>query len=148
MPVETQWDEIAAEISNTNHRETQGGGLPHWSRLSTLASLDRRSEKRYAMVFPIRVHGFDCENHYFSQKTFTLDISAGGCRFALDTEVQRGSVVAVSSIPRDSTEAPVQKALYEVMWSVKTTRGWEVGARSMDRKNIWGMNFPEPPIEH
>jgi len=147
MPVETHWEELAAEVRELRRPETTDGWLPHWSPLQTLASLDRRGEKRLALVFTVRVHGFDCENHYFSQRTFTLDVSVGGCRFVLATKVQRGSVVAVSIVPRDAVNAPPQKSLYEVMWVEASDDGWEVGARSMDRKNIWGVTFPEPQLQ-
>jgi len=145
MQIETQWEELAAEVRGAH--EEPDGWLPHWSPLRTLASLDRRSEKRHTLVFPIRVHGFDRDNQYFTQKTFTLDVSPGGCRFVLDTEVQRGSVVAVSPFPRSTGDAQMHKALYEVMWVEATNDGWEVGARSLDRKNIWGVTFPEPQLQ-
>ncbi len=138
----TDWDELAAEVEQATRQDLHGGSMPHWDALRVLASLDRRQEKRVPMVFPIRVYGFDRAQDYFNEKTFTLDISAHGCRFTVKHELPQGSVVAIAAVNRLTGEASQVKALYEVAWSQAGANGWEVGARLLDRKNIWGVSFP------
>lgn len=140
----TQWEEIAAEVTSAlgQAASSSENSTPRWSPWRVLASLDRRSEKRFPLVYPVRVHGFDCGNNYFSERTFTLDISENGCRLVLHTAVQPGSVLAVTVAPSQACAPPSEKALFEVMWVNRRGEGWEVGARRLDRKNIWGVTFP------
>jgi hypothetical protein len=138
----TDWDELASEVELATQQDLHASDMPHWDPLRVLASLDRRREKRIAMVFPIRVYGFDGERAYFDEKSFTLDISARGCRFLLSRELAPGSVVALAAVNRLNGETSRVKALYEVAWTECGANGWEVGARLLDRKNIWGVALP------
>jgi hypothetical protein len=147
MPTVTHWEELADEVTRAQAEARVQGAMPHWDPLRVMASLDRRSEKRIPLVFPIRLQGLAPGEGYFSELTFTLDVSENGCRFATRTRLFRGCVVAISVAPRDGSDAPSEKALYEVAWTSRRDNGWEVGARRLEQKNIWNVTFPEPAKE-
>lgn len=144
MPSAVCWENLADEVTRAQEEARLHGSMPHWDPLRVLASLDRRSEKRIALVFPIRVQGLAPGDGFFSELTFTLDVSENGCRFAAHTRLFRGCVVAIAVAPREGGDRPGESALYEVAWASRSGEGWEVGARRLENKNIWGMAFPEP----
>ena len=144
MQTRAPWDEIASEANRTQSAERDRANMPHWDPLRALANQNRRMEKRLPLVVPIRVHGLGLANQYFSERTFTLDVSERGCRFTLRTELQPGMVVGISLTSPNPGEQSDGKAMYEIAWVVQRKEGWEVGARRKDRKNIWGVTFPEP----
>ena len=139
----TCWENLAEEVTRAQEEARTHGAMPHWDPLRVLASLDRRAEKRVPLVFPIRIQGLSPGDGYFSELTFTLDVSESGCRFATRTRLFRGCVVAISVAARDGSESPSEKALYEVAWATPREDGWEVGAHRLEKKNIWSVAFPE-----
>jgi hypothetical protein len=143
MPSATCWESLADEVTRAQEEARARGTMPHWDPLRVLASLDRRAEKRIPLVFPIRIQGLAPGSGFFSELTFTLDVSESGCRFATRTQLLRGCVVAISIASCESTEGPPEKALYEVAWATRREDGWEVGARRLGKKNIWSVQFPE-----
>ena len=147
MPTATCWEELADEVTRAQAEARVQSTMPHWDPLRIMASLDRRAEKRVPLVFPIRIQGLAPGEGYFAELTFTLDVSQSGCRFAARTGLFRGCVVAISVAPRDGSESPSEKALYEVMWASRREDGWEVGARRLEKKNIWNVAFPEAATE-
>lgn len=147
MQTATLWEELADEVTRAQGEARAQGTMPHWDPLRVMASLDRRTEKRVPLVFPIRIQGLAPGEGYFTELTFTLDVSESGCRFATRTRLFRGCVVAISVAPRDGSDTPSEKALYEVAWATRRNDGWEVGARRLEKKNIWNVAFPEAATE-
>lgn len=137
------WESLADEVSRAQAEARVADSMPHWNPLRVLASLNRRSEKRVPLVFPIRIEGLSQKEGFFSELTFTVDVSENGCRFGTCQRLHRGCVVAISLSPRDGRGARPEKALYEVAWANRRDGGWEVGARRLEKKNIWGLAFPE-----
>jgi hypothetical protein len=137
------WEDLADEVTRTQEEARVHSSMPHWDPLRVLASLERRSEKRIPLVFPIRVQGLAPDDGFFSELTFTLDVSENGCRFATQNQLFRGCVVAIAVAPREEGDPPGEKALYEVAWASRRDEGWEVGARRLEKKNIWGVTFPD-----
>lgn len=147
MRTATRWEELADEVTRAQAEARVHGTMPHWDPLRVMASLDRRAEKRVPLVFPIRILGLAPGEGFFNELTFTLDVSENGCRFATRIRLFRGCVVAISVAPRAGSDAPSEKALYEVVWSSRRDDGWEVGARRLEKKNIWNVAFPEAATE-
>ena len=143
MQTATCWESLADEVTRAQDEARIHGTMPHWDPLRVLASLNRRAEKRVPLVFPIRIQGLAPGDGFFAELTFTLDVSEHGCRFATRTRLYRGCVVAISVASREGSVSPSEKALYEVAWSTRRDDGWEMGARRLEKKNIWGMAFPE-----
>jgi len=143
MPSSPSWENLAEEVTRAHEEGRVHGSMPHWDPLRVLASLDRRSEKRLPLVFPIRIQGLAPGTGFFSELSFTLDVSENGCRFGMQARLLRGCVLAISLAPRDGSEASPEKALYEVAWVSQRDGGWEVGTRRLEKKNLWGMAFPQ-----
>jgi len=115
----------------------------NWEELSAEASRDRRREKRIPLVFPIEVSGFDRNGRFFSERTITADVSEGGCRFQLKTEVERGSVVAIKLVSRHTNRLqPERPLLFKVSRVVEESNGWTLGAAKLQPESLWCIAFP------
>ncbi len=117
----------------------------NWQQLSEEASKDRRRERRIHLAFPIEVSGFDINGRYFAERTATSDVSQSGCRFPLQTEVGRGTVVAIKLVSREPGSAqPGRPLLFQVVWVARGEKGWTLGASNLQRENLWCVAFPSP----
>ena len=67
---------------------------------ATLAELGVQRAERFALQLSIEVCGFDRCGRFFTERSETCDISDGGCKFYLRTEVDREAVVALRVIER------------------------------------------------
>ncbi|MCL6482490.1 MAG: PilZ domain-containing protein [Firmicutes bacterium] len=115
----------------------------YWKYLSRLVGEDRRKEKRVLLVYPIEVHGFDRHGKFFCERTTTSNISAEGCRFHLQAEVELGAIVAVSVL-RSQASAPATRALlYQIVWTEPQENGREAGACKLQEGDLWQVVFPE-----
>ena len=59
--------------------------------------VNRRSEPRVALRFPIEVSGFERAGKYFIERTSCLDVGEMSCAFTLRAAVAIDSVVAIRS---------------------------------------------------
>lgn len=62
---------------------------------AALAELALQRAERFALQLFIEVCGFDRGGRFFTERSETCDVSDGGCKFYLRTEVDRGAVVAL-----------------------------------------------------
>lgn len=122
----------------------------YWKHLSSLIGEDRRKEKRVLLVYPIEVHGFDRHGNFFSERTATSNISADGCRFRLQAEVEPGTVVAIRVVQtRVGTRARPDQIgarralLYQIVWTEPQETGWEAGACKLQDGDLWQVVFPD-----
>ena len=115
----------------------------NWEELSAEASRDRRREKRIPLVFPIEVSGFDRNGRFFSERTVTADVSENGCRFQLKTQVERGAVLAIKLISRQTNRPqPERPLLFEVARVAEEKNGWILGAAKLQPESLWCIAFP------
>jgi hypothetical protein len=111
------------------------------SNLSTaLAELGSQRPERIASQLSIEVCGFDRCGRFFTERSETCDVSDGGCKFYLRTEVERDAVVALRVIERfdrrGSGPAPV---LFQVANIERGTNGWTLGALKLRAEDSWPM---------
>ena len=79
---------------------------------------ERRREFREARMVPVEVTGFDVRGRYFTETTATLDVSESGCRFRLNTEVERHSAVSLRVTGRSSgVVVPDPPVVFRVVWT-------------------------------
>ncbi len=120
-----------------------------WEELSLEASQDRRRERRIPLAFSIEVSGFDQGGRFFTARTVTTDISESGCRFGLKVQVDRGAVVAMKLVNRESSRAfPERPLLFQVARVSQEGDGWVVGAVKLQPESLWCVAFPsadKPP---
>jgi hypothetical protein len=107
-----------------------------------LAEPAARRPERIALQFAIEVCGFDRCGRYFTERSETCNVSAGGCRFYLRTEVEREAVVALRVIERfehsGSNAAPV---LFQVAHMERESSGWTLGALKLRAEEWWPMQL-------
>jgi hypothetical protein len=107
---------------------------------AALAESVARRPERIALQFAIEVCGFDRCGRFFTERSETCNVSAGGCKFYLRTEVDREAVVALRVIERfergGSNAAPV---LFQVAHMQRESSGWTLGALKLRAEDWWPM---------
>jgi hypothetical protein len=111
----------------------------------TPAGIERRREVRADPKFPVEVCGFDRGGRFFSEKTATSDVSDGGCKMHLRTEVDKSSVLAIRVITRRfGLEVDARPMLFQVNWIRAAANGWDVGVAKLQPGKIWNVSFDLP----
>jgi hypothetical protein len=119
-----------------------------WEALAQAVQEDRRQGKRVPLTFPIEVSGLDSAGRVFVERTTTADISASGCRFKLGKKVPPGAVVAIRLLTRISpSKDPGLPMLFEIAWVEENAGTWVNGARMLEPKDLWPVQFPIKPAE-
>ena len=97
---------------------------------------------RTALQFAIEVCGFDRYGRFFTERSETSNVSVGGCKFYLRTEVEREAVVALRVIERfargGNNAAPV---LFQVAHMERQPSGWSLGAWKLRAEDLWPMQI-------
>ncbi len=111
------------------------------SSLSTvLAEFGSQRAERFALQLSIEVSGFDRCGRFFTERSETCDISDGGCKFYLRTELEPEAVVALRVIERfgqhGNDAAPV---LFQVANMERGSSGWTMGALKLRADDSWPM---------
>jgi hypothetical protein len=82
---------------------------------ATAAESAARRPERIALQFAIEVCGFDRRGRFFTERSETSNVSVGGCKFYLRTEVEREAVLALRAIERhDSRGRGSAPVLFQV----------------------------------
>jgi hypothetical protein len=102
-----------------------------------------RREQRVASAFRVEVCGFNRFGRFFTERTFTANISDGGCQFSLQMEVEEKSVVALRVIERrNGHEMDSRPALFQVERIVRQAGRWTLGVSKLLPVPVWGVEFP------
>ena len=111
------------------------------SNLSTaLAEFGSQRPERTAAQFSIEVCGFDRCGRFFTERSETSDVSDGGCKFYLRTEVEREAVVALRVIERyDQRGNGAAPVLFQVAQMERGSSGWTLGALKLRPEDSWPM---------
>jgi hypothetical protein len=118
--------------------------LTNWAELSTETKNERRRQPRIAVKYPIEVCGFSRHGRYFTERTFTMDVSDGGCRLRLRNEVEKGSVVAIRMITRrHGQESDARPVLFHVNWFQAMTTNWTLGVSKLQPGAPWCASMPQ-----
>lgn len=117
-----------------------------WEALSKELNIDRRAGIRVNLKFPIEVSGFSRPGTLFVECTETSDISESGCRFALKETVNRGDVIAIKLLNRQSENGGAARAeLFQIVWRACQDEIWSIGALKLRNEKFWEVNFPPKP---
>ncbi|MFZ3215595.1 MAG: hypothetical protein WA192_05995 [Candidatus Acidiferrales bacterium] len=105
-----------------------------------LAEMKPERQERFDLPFAIEVCGFDRCGRFFSERTETCDVSDGGCKFFLRTEMDRDGIVALRVLGRSrlrgNDSAPV---LFQIARMERHATGWTAGAFKLQRQDVWRM---------
>lgn len=105
---------------------------------------NKRREPRAIQRIPVEVCGFNRHGRYFSEKTFTIEVSDAGCRLRLRTEVEAQSIVAVRLIRRRmGREIDTPPSLFQVHWLEVQPNGWTLGVSKLQAGGIWPTDTSE-----
>ena len=111
---------------------------------SAEAKGERRHQARVEVKYPIEVSGFNRRGRYFTERTLTLDVSDGGCKFRLGNELEKGSVVAIRIIiRRNGREIDTRPVLFQVNWFQGLPRGWTLGVSKLQAGASWCASIPQ-----
>ena len=117
-----------------------------WNELSAEANADRRREKRINLAFSIELFGFDSSNHYFTERSVTVNVSKSGCQFRLKHPIEARTVVAIRvTHPEGSKAIPRKPALFLISWVERAGDKWAVGAATLQPESIWPIEVPDKP---
>src|SRR5208282_6243106 len=129
---------MAIEMQPIKFGDKMTTTLADWDELKIEANHDRRSQPRSAIKIQIEVCGFNCQGRFFSEKTATCDVSDGGCKFPLRTEVDKESIVTIRVITRrNGQESDARPVLFQVNWSKELPDGFTLGASKLQAGAIW-----------
>jgi hypothetical protein len=119
----------------------------HWEELTAEAQRDRRREPRLNLPYPVEVYGFDHGGQYFTERTQTRNVSAGGCMIDLKHRPDAQAVLAIRRVGRDGTRSAKHKpVLFVVCWTQKSGRHWTVGASKLQSGDMWGLSMPQEGV--
>ena len=105
---------------------------------TALAELGLQRAERFALQLSIEVCGFDRCGRFFTERSETCDVSDGGCKFYLRTEVERQAVVALRVIERSDRRASVAApVLFQVAHMERGSSGWTLGALKLRAEDSW-----------
>ena len=105
---------------------------------------ERRQQSRVNAKYPIEVCGFSRHGLYFTERTFTLDVSDGGCKFLLHNEVEKGSVLAIRMITRrHEQELDGRPVLFHVNWFQAQPNAWTLGVSKLQAGAAWCASMPQ-----
>jgi hypothetical protein len=107
---------------------------------TALAELGLQRAERFALQLSIEVCGFDRCGRFFTERSETCDLSDGGCKFYLRTEVDREAVVALRVIERfDRRGNGAAPVLFQVANMERGASGWTLGALKLRAEDSWPM---------
>jgi hypothetical protein len=107
---------------------------------TTLTESGPQRAERFALQLSIEVCGFDRCGRFFTERSETCDVSDGGCKFYLRTEVEREAVVALRIIERyDQRGNGAAPVLFQVANVQRGSNGWTLGALKLRVEDSWPM---------
>jgi PilZ domain-containing protein len=135
---------------DTGHRVNRTGVQTDWEILAQQTAEERRKGKRVNLRYPVEVSGSDRAGKPFRELTYTTDISAKGCRIALDEFVNRGDIIAIRLLLHPKSDAPPSKPqLFRIAWRAFRDRLWMIGAMKLTDDKMWHVEFPDKlPIKN
>jgi hypothetical protein len=118
--------------------------LTNWANLATETRNERRHQPRANVKCPIEVCGFSKHGRYFTERTFTTDVSDGGCRLHLRNEVDKASVVAIRVITgMHGQESEARPVLFHVNWFQALPTTWTLGVSKLQAGATWCASMPQ-----
>jgi hypothetical protein len=117
--------------------------LTNLQELTAESGSEQRHRPRVNTQYPIEVCGFSRHGRYFTERTFTLDVSDGGCKFRLRNEVEKGSVLALRVVARShGQELDGRPVLFHVNWSLAAASTWTLGVSKLQAGAAWCASMP------
>jgi len=105
---------------------------------------ERQTEPRLTLSIPIEVSGIDRSGQPFCEKTQTINVSHRGCRFKLQRELAKDSIVAIRVISTLSGQpADPQLVMFQVMYTKQEKDAWVLGVWTLQPEVEWSSDIPK-----
>ncbi len=106
----------------------------------TLTEAAVRRPAGLASQLAIEVCGFDRCGRFFTERSETCNLSDGGCKLYLRTEVERDAILALRVIERyDNRGSGAAPVLFQVTHIERESSGWKLGALKLHAEDLWPM---------
>lgn len=115
-----------------------------WKRFGPIPGLEPVREERYLLQVSIEVCGFNLRGRFFTERSATSNVSDGGCKFSLRTQVAPDAIVAlrvVSGHKNDGREKP--PVLFQVVRVERDSNQWVVAAIKLQPDELWPATFTD-----
>ncbi|MGA9882524.1 MAG: hypothetical protein WBQ34_02270 [Candidatus Acidiferrales bacterium] len=107
---------------------------------------ERRGEFRESRRVAVEISGFDARGRFFTERTFTTDVSDSGCSFLLNAEVEKHRAVSVRVIRRRNgmmqDDPPVIFRVARVEQTYPGWPKWTVAAAKLHPVKLWTLCYP------
>jgi hypothetical protein len=90
------------------------------------------------MHVPVEVCGFNLRGRFFTERSETSNVSDGGCKFCLRTQIAPDAIVALRVIAgHKSGGQDTSPVLFQVVRAERDSDQWVVGAVKLQSDELW-----------
>lgn len=109
-----------------------------WKRFGPIPGLQPVREARRLLQVPVEVCGFNLRGRFFTERSATSNVSDGGCRFCLRTQIAPDAIVALRVVSGHKNGAQEKSpVLFQVVRVEPDSNQWVVGATKLQSDEIW-----------
>jgi hypothetical protein len=115
-----------------------------WKRFAPIPGLEPAREERYSLRVAIEVCGFNLRGRFFAERSETSNVSDGGCKFALRTQIAPDAIVALRVLCGHNGSGRDQSPVYfQVVRVDRDSNQWMVGAIKLQSDELWLAAFAD-----
>lgn len=109
-----------------------------WKRFGPIPGLEPLREERYSLQVSIEVCGFNLRGRFFTERSETSNVSDGGCKFCLRTQIAPDAIVALRVVNRHKGRGQdISPVLFQVVRVERESNQWVVGALKLQSDQLW-----------
>jgi hypothetical protein len=109
-----------------------------WKRFAPIPGLEPVREERHALQLAIEVCGFNSRGRFFTEQSATSNVSDGGCKFSLRTQIAPDAIVALRVLRGHNGGGREQSpVLFQVVRVNRDSNQWIVGAIKLQSDEPW-----------
>ncbi len=113
-----------------------------WKRFGPIPGLEPVREERYSLQASIEVCGFNLRGRFFTERSETSNVSDGGCKFCLRTEIAPDAIVALRVAGGNKRGGQdTSPVLFQVVRVERDSNQWIVGAIKLQSDELWPATF-------
>jgi hypothetical protein len=113
-----------------------------WKRFGPIPGLEPAREERYSLQVSIEVCGFNLRGRFFTERSATSNVSDGGCKFSLRTQIAPDAIVALRVVSgNERAGQDTSPVLFQVVRVERDSNQWVVGAIKLRSDALWPATF-------
>jgi PilZ domain-containing protein len=115
-----------------------------WRRFGSIPGLEPVREERRPLQVPVEVCGFNLRGRFFTERSETSNVSDGGCKFCLRTQIAPDAIVALRAVNgRRRGGQDSLPVLFQVVRVGRDSNQWVVGAVKLQSDELWPMTVAD-----